>query len=834
MNFAKRVTLIGRGSQNEIEENWLVFERNVAHLIGDNRQVTDNIGLAVQIAFFVSDYKPNGRPNIVRLRSSYLNVLFPTEKETNLGFLIQGPYRTTPARDNIPQADNFNIALAKETGELVVDALLWMRDRDWLTTDVLNTMPLTYMQSEYGYEWEINPYRRTMFEPVYERVKQALMNKDLIPAYGGGYVSAKDARIAGSEALRDLLDTSQLQQLLEFDEQTRWLSEEITEGRTRELWRYLTTILEVEEIDAEMFVRRIDHDFICNQSDDWIRRFYEFAPSGSAMLNILRDRPIIRLADGSHVKPFRWNEPIAYLPKDDESRFPTVKREVCNSEESLAFLKKLGLKEPNDVDEVLTLILPKYKNGQEIHHASAEHKKDIARIMQALGGDSQARKRELLSALKSTPILWATNAVGKSAFREPGDVIYFRNPTLELYFEGNHDAWFISSEYEPYFDDLQQLDVFHGVAYSLRKANPRDGHVSITREWGYHKRGLNGFDPNFRIDGLEFALMNPSVERSAYIWNRLLIPRKHSVIGDVETSSVQTYPSDSRTAKKEDVLSIAGKLLREIEWLPGGKGHFVRPSMLSLEELPDGFQRDADLANALGMDSSTDYPDEVKEMMAATKGRTPEEVLEALALSDEMKMKERETVETLEPESFESELENRFNLPDNRTRRRVPPPFPADLPDIAPDERLEDDIENEPDPEERYDIRFTRSWQPRNPMTRKFLEQKYEGRCQICDYTFEQRNGTDYFEAIHFISRTTAQWADDQRNAICLCANHSAQFLHGRLETPDADIIEQIASPNQGQEDSILIMLCGEPQLISFEAEHMAELRALLGGNGIS
>ena len=36
---------------------------------------------------------------------SPLTVFFSTEKETFLGFLIQGPYRTTPARANVPEHD---------------------------------------------------------------------------------------------------------------------------------------------------------------------------------------------------------------------------------------------------------------------------------------------------------------------------------------------------------------------------------------------------------------------------------------------------------------------------------------------------------------------------------------------------------------------------------------------------------------------------------------------------------------------------------------------------------------------------------------------------------
>ena len=57
-----------------------------------------------------------------------LVVFFPTEKETFLGFLIQGPYRTTPARDNVPGDDPANQALVRETAVLLADVLRDLRD----------------------------------------------------------------------------------------------------------------------------------------------------------------------------------------------------------------------------------------------------------------------------------------------------------------------------------------------------------------------------------------------------------------------------------------------------------------------------------------------------------------------------------------------------------------------------------------------------------------------------------------------------------------------------------------------------------------------------------
>src|SRR3546814_1729490 len=66
--------------------------------------------------------------------ASPLVVFFPTVVPTNLGFLVQGPYRTTPSRDNIPRGEQWNQHLVKETSSLLVEAMRWMRDNEMLET----------------------------------------------------------------------------------------------------------------------------------------------------------------------------------------------------------------------------------------------------------------------------------------------------------------------------------------------------------------------------------------------------------------------------------------------------------------------------------------------------------------------------------------------------------------------------------------------------------------------------------------------------------------------------------------------------------------------------
>ena len=57
----------------------------------------------VQIAFRLDTQLESGG-KITEIEDARLFVFFPTDKETHVGFILQGPYRTTPARDNVPDA----------------------------------------------------------------------------------------------------------------------------------------------------------------------------------------------------------------------------------------------------------------------------------------------------------------------------------------------------------------------------------------------------------------------------------------------------------------------------------------------------------------------------------------------------------------------------------------------------------------------------------------------------------------------------------------------------------------------------------------------------------
>jgi hypothetical protein len=581
---SRRVTL-AKGSGRQDEE-WFVWHRQLEDL--------GHPALRVEIAFLAGT--ANGERRLVKRDDSPLVVSFPTQKETFLGFLIQGPYRTTPARDNVPEHDPSNQALVRETAALLADVLTELRDDGLLTVDVLQALPLDPARFQPG----------TMFRPLFDSVRTALAAEELIPVAEGGYGAAGELKLARGAGLRELLLPDQLGVLYGAGQPLAFAHESITENRTPLLWRYLREEIGIEEVTPEAVAGRVTREFLVAQSDAWTGRFYEFlhrspalwrGPGPGEQPGPALARPIIRLEDGSHVTPFDSEDhPAAYLPGPAVTGVPTVRRAVADFPAARQFLEALRFTEPDVVAEVLESILPRYGRLELADLDAAQHDADLECVVRALAEASAGRRQRLLGQLQQTAFLIGENAAtGEERLMTPAS-LYQRTKDLEIYFDRNPDAWFADDTYGPWLVQLRGMGVRENVELRTRDKNQL-GYVVIADEFARHERGIGGFDPGAEIDGLDFALRHPGHARSEYVWNVLLVPNRHLVAGVVEKSVRQEFVDSSR----ENVTSAIGMAATRGAWLPGPDGTFHRPDELSLDDLPPTYKRDEMLAKALRM-----------------------------------------------------------------------------------------------------------------------------------------------------------------------------------------------------------------------------------------
>lgn len=792
----RRVTVIGQSDAGNVEdESWIIFDRDV--------QLPNNVkARPVEVAYALTEEKDTKREIISRIQESPLVVFFPTEKETHLGFMIQGAYRTTPARDNIPKDDDWNKRLVRETGELLRDSLLDLRELGLLDVNVLQALPIRAVVFQ----------PENMFYPLYEAVKNTLLDEKLIPTNDNSFIVGKYAKLGRGSEIRSLISRSQLKDLFEEEHDVAWISEQVTQERTPDLRTYLLRELDVDEVAPEALARRISEKFLSMQSDEWMVLFYKFLLGQEALWKktryqwgadgILRNKPFVRVETGKHIVPFNDDDSLCvYFPKSGVNSFNTIKKSLLDDNEVREFFKRLGVHEPDIVAEVLENIVPLYESD-EIEVSDEDHIKHLNLILDALKVDSVERREKLVSKLQETYFSIGCNAATEElAYLSPYD-LYIRTTELEEYFDGNDDIWFVSDQYDQkIFEMIEKLGASREVRVIARRPDSR-GYVKVADYHGYHRRGLHGFDPTCEVEGLEHALQNPDFNKSKYIWSQLVLPNVVNIRGIVESCARQTYEGSS----KVNTFSHFGEYLEENEWLPTRNGEFKKPSEIALHELPDEFDRDDGVASQLNMKSN-----EVSKL-ASSIGIDPGdiELLKQLKNNPD----EYDRVRTLL-----AQIRNKPKFPTRESKN----------PERRMQKKKESSKEAETKNYEKKERSVRTSTGAVDPKT--FLKELYTNDdekmvCQVCEeeMPFKKRDGDYYFEAVELFSDTTSEHEEAYAAMCPICAAKYKEFIKSNNDKMRA-LKDTVLS---GEETSYTLELGNESKSLRFVQTHLLDLKAVL------
>ena len=95
----------------------------------------------IDVAFTVATDK-EGKTTFQKAKNPYISVYFPTETESKLDFIVQGPFRTTPNRSSVPADEEENEALAEQTAKLLRQSVLELRDMGLLDLSLIRILPL--------------------------------------------------------------------------------------------------------------------------------------------------------------------------------------------------------------------------------------------------------------------------------------------------------------------------------------------------------------------------------------------------------------------------------------------------------------------------------------------------------------------------------------------------------------------------------------------------------------------------------------------------------------------------------------------------------------------
>jgi hypothetical protein len=415
------------------------------------------------------------------------------------------------------------------------------------------------------------------------------------------------------------------------------------------------------------------------------------------------------------------------------------------------------------------------------------------------------RAKELLDEVKRTPFLFAKNfGDDRSEYRKPDEIYigqkYISNVDLETYFKGNNNIWELSERYVEILKivGLDTIEKLGSKTQIMVRHKPLDGNGNVVvRNWyGDHKHGLDGFDPDSIIEGLEHALKNITIDKSKIVWEIL---KKHYTLisGIVESSSRQDY----KYATKQTTFSVMGGLLVKYAWLPlfrsGEDGVFRKPCEISLGELPPTFDVDnlssKNIADKLGFKTPVEQQlieqlsEEDRNIYATIRTLTQENKKLIVELLDSIKNKQ----EVTSPQPSISEISNKFkeSLKETKPEEDVTSSYNAEWSGLLPEEeetirkefgeRIADNLKNMKITERtkiENDIKIVNSIDPK-----EFLHEQYGGHCQICNIRLDLGHSKKpYFETLRLVeTQAMHRWTDMEFNVLCLCPNCHALLKHG-------------------------------------------------------
>lgn len=472
------VSAIGEtGTKNENEEiSYLVFSRTVTGI---------QAGRTIDIAFAVT-VDEKGEYTFTPAKSPYIFVYFPTETESKLKFIVQGPYRTTPNRSSVPADDKKNIDLTDQTAALLRDSVIELRDSGKLNFSFLNILPV---DSEVFYS-------APLFECMFSETEDMMTEEALLLCKDGTYATADSVKIARGSDFAEVLSEELLTELLDDGTEYHWLPTFLTETNKtyKTLYEFLTDVLDIEVIRPENLRNAFNNNraFLLRRDDEWLVKFYNMYDSvggafekkrgGSNMLTA----EIIKTSKGTFIAPYRKSDGTeqnaSYLPNiflssantdgmDDIAFVDETMQQKCRH----FFTEILNLQKPNEYEFFIRDFKRRYESGLAI--SDDQHITDLKRLLHYRGNSDY---RDEVNALLKKYL--------KVRCIKDGTKVY-ANPSKEkVFFSVNSEGMSIEQYYAhiisyPYVDMdfykiedvdiemLKSLGIAEQIATGLDKTN---------------------------------------------------------------------------------------------------------------------------------------------------------------------------------------------------------------------------------------------------------------------------------------------------------------------------------------------------------------------------
>ena len=390
----------------------------------------------VEVAFKIQDER------IIEMDSCVLFAYLPTQMKTNLRFLIQSRYQTTPARDNISINSPWNEWLMKETAEFLPGVLEELKAGGLLTPTFFNVIPLH------------NDKVPVEYEDISKSLQKAMQDRPFIPTQDDGHTIAEYVLYPHRESLYHLLKGDWMGQI-------RWLDPEIR--NTKELGRCFKAMGEAGVKEAPFsrvleWLKKQTPKWFEDRCDNWLCNLYMYLNQRKSEMKEIKELPLVRLEDGSHICARK--NPVFFPPNTSEERqeiapfineLPIVQPTLLEGNDIKTFLKNIGVKTLHPEDLISEYILPKYLESDR-EPTEEQNRVHIHYLLTVLSKKSTELSK-LKAKIRDTPILLAYREEERASLhlRKPCQVYlpqtYTGNADLETYFFGIDNVWYVDNGY---------------------------------------------------------------------------------------------------------------------------------------------------------------------------------------------------------------------------------------------------------------------------------------------------------------------------------------------------------------------------------------------------
>jgi len=544
----------------------------------------------------------DGESQIVKADSSKLFVFFETGYETFFNFIVHAPFVTNPSRGEVNFEEQINIELLLELVELMKNALAYLSINKLITVDFLNQLPINSFINK----------KEIVYHKFYDTIKEEFISgKKYLPAGENNLLaSAYTVGLIRGRELKNILNSkNDLQKLFKID---YWLNAEITIDKTPELRSYLMKELSIKEYGPEEFARVVTKEFFESKSNNWIRSFYSFLNGKQQSLysagkeGVLRKKPFIRLSNGNHTEPFDLNgKPKVFLPVAKKKvPYDIIHPEVISSRSSLEFIKdKLGIKEPNLLDEIRNHIIPLYIAGASKFPTHKIHLEHMEFVLDVYVNGKETVKDEIIEMLCFEDVYFFKvlefNTLKNYWGR--GDICYLRSEKLEKYFRDKVEVYFFDTGFYSSLpiDIMEQLILKCGCKINVRLSSfdpgfseekkrllrlnsfSKSDEITSYQPWSVEDRTLIGFKDIFHSSPF-------TQDDSALLWQILIDFIKYDEKRDDLFHGIYWwFRSNDRSATFVSQILLD---LRSTKWLFNKENALCRPNEITLGNLSQNYE----------------------------------------------------------------------------------------------------------------------------------------------------------------------------------------------------------------------------------------------------